>query len=91
MLEAQKICPSLKKIFAVRKEVEGNVNFTQEVEKASSEIERIETKACVKLSEGYTPSKELENELKDFVNNRIASYKWIQIVEFVNEMPKTII
>ncbi len=47
-------------------------------------------KACVKLSEGYTPSKELENELKDFVNNRIASYKWIQIVEFVDEMPKTI-
>ncbi len=47
-------------------------------------------KACIKLAEGYTPSKELENEIKDFVNNKIASYKWIQIVEFVDEMPKTI-
>ena len=26
----------------------------------------------------------------NFVNNKIASYKWIQKVEFVDEMPKTI-
>lgn len=47
-------------------------------------------KAVVVLSEKYTPSIELEKEIKDFCNSRLAEYKWIRIVEFVNEMPKTI-
>ena len=47
-------------------------------------------KATVLLTEKYTKSKELADELKNFVNNKIASYKWIQKVEFVDEMPKTI-
>lgn len=47
-------------------------------------------KAVIVLSGGYTPSAELEKEIKDFCNNRLAEYKWVRIVEFVKEMPKTI-
>lgn len=47
-------------------------------------------KAVVVLSQGYTPSKELELELKEFCNQKLAEYKWVRMVEFVEEMPKTI-
>ena len=47
-------------------------------------------KAVIILSEGYSPTKELEKEIKDFCNGKLAEYKWIRIVEFVTEMPKTI-
>ena len=47
-------------------------------------------KAIIILGSGYTPSKELELEIKDFCNSRLAEYKWIRLVEFVEEMPKTI-
>ncbi len=29
-------------------------------------------------------------KLKDFSNKRLASYKWIQYIEFTDEMPKTV-
>lgn len=38
----------------------------------------------------YMPSKELELEIKEFCNRQLAEYKWIRMVEFVQEMPKTI-
>ena len=47
-------------------------------------------KAVVLLKEGYTPAKELEKQIKDFCNTKLAEYKWIRTVEFVSEMPKTI-
>ena len=47
-------------------------------------------KAVIVLGAGFTPSKELELEIKDFCNRKLAEYKWIRIVEFVEEMPKTI-
>lgn len=47
-------------------------------------------KAVVVLGAGYTPSRELELEIKDFCNQKLAEYKWIRIVEFADEMPKTI-
>lgn len=47
-------------------------------------------KAVVVLNQGYDASKELEKEMKDFCNSRLAEYKWIRILEFVDEMPKTI-
>lgn len=47
-------------------------------------------KAVIVLGGGYTPSKELELEIKDFCNRKLAEYKWIRIIEFVEEMPKTI-
>ena len=47
-------------------------------------------KAVIALGQGCTPSRELELEIKDFCNQRLAEYKWVRIVEFVTEMPKTI-
>lgn len=47
-------------------------------------------KAVVVLGAGYTPSRELELEIRDFCNQKLAEYKWIRIVEFADEMPKTI-
>lgn len=47
-------------------------------------------KAVIILGNGYEPSKKLELEIKDFCNQKLAEYKWIRIVEFVKEMPKTI-
>ncbi len=47
-------------------------------------------KAVIVLAPGYFSSKELELEIKEFCNSKLAEYKWIRIVEFVDEMPKTI-
>ncbi|MBQ8833533.1 MAG: AMP-binding protein [Oscillospiraceae bacterium] len=47
-------------------------------------------KAVVTLAGANTPSPALEKEIKDFCNTRLAEYKWIRILEFVKEMPKTI-
>ena len=47
-------------------------------------------KAIIVLGDSYAPTKELELEIKDFCNKKLAEYKWIRIIEFVKEMPKTI-
>ena len=47
-------------------------------------------KAVIVTGHGYEASKELEKEIKEFTNSRLAEYKWVRIVEFVSEMPKTI-
>ena len=47
-------------------------------------------KAIVVLGQGYTPSNALEREIKEFCNSRLAEYKWVRMVEFTEEMPKTI-
>lgn len=47
-------------------------------------------KAVIILGQGYTPSRELALEIKEFCNQKLAEYKWIRIVEFVEAMPKTI-
>lgn len=47
-------------------------------------------KALIVLGGKYVPSKELELEIKEFCNRQLAEYKWIRMVEFVEEMPKTI-
>lgn len=49
----------------------------------------IKTKAYVVLKDGVEPSEELKDELKNFVKNRLAPYKYPRIIEFVNELPKT--
>lgn len=49
----------------------------------------VKTKAFVVLKEGFEPSLRLENELKNFVKSRLASYKYPRIIEFVKELPKT--
>ena len=47
-------------------------------------------KATIKLSKGYIPSPELIKELQDYVKHHTAPYKYPRIVEFVDELPKTI-
>ena len=46
LLEAQKICPQLKTIFAVRQKRPGTVDFTREMEQAPVMLERENTKAA---------------------------------------------
>lgn len=47
-------------------------------------------KAVILLTNEYTASVELKKEIKDFCNSKLAEYKWIRQIEFVDEMPKTI-
>ncbi|WP_024833949.1 AMP-binding protein [Ruminiclostridium josui] len=47
-------------------------------------------KATVILAKNYTPSDELVKELQDHVKRVTAPYKYPRIIEFVDELPKTI-
>ena len=47
-------------------------------------------KAFVCPGKGHEPSAQLEMEIRDYCNQRLAEYKWVRIIEFVTQMPKTI-
>jgi len=47
-------------------------------------------KAYVILAPGYTPSEELTKELQEHVKKTTAPYKYPRIIEYVNELPKTL-
>lgn len=47
-------------------------------------------KASIILAKGYEPSDELVKELQDHVKKTTAPYKYPRIVEFVDDLPKTI-
>ena len=47
-------------------------------------------KATIVLAKGYEPSDELVKELQNHVKKTTAPYKYPRVVEFVNELPKTI-
>ena len=47
-------------------------------------------KATIVLCKGYTPSEELVKEIQEHVKHTTAPYKYPRIVEFVDELPKTI-
>jgi len=47
-------------------------------------------KATVILAKGYDASEELKVELQNHVKKTTAPYKYPRIIEFVNELPKTI-
>ena len=47
-------------------------------------------KATVILAAGYEPSEALKKELQEHVKNVTAPYKYPRIIEFVDELPKTI-
>jgi len=47
-------------------------------------------KATVVLNKGFEPSDELVKELQDYVKRTTAPYKYPRIIEFVDELPKTI-
>jgi len=47
-------------------------------------------KATIVLTKEYTPSDELIKELQDHVKKATAPYKYPRIIDFVDELPKTI-
>lgn len=47
-------------------------------------------KATIVLTKNYTPSEELKKELQTHVKVSTAPYKYPRIVEFVDELPKTV-
>jgi benzoate-CoA ligase family protein len=51
--------------------------------------ELVKPKAFVVLKDGQTPSPELEADIKAFVKDKIAPYKYPRWIEFVAELPKT--
>src|SRR5436305_13419112 len=52
-------------------------------------VELVKPKAYVVLKAGHTPSVVLSDELKAFVKERLAPYKYPRLIEFVPELPKT--
>ena len=57
---------------------------------APDEIRGQVVKATIVLTSKYQPSEELKKEIQNFVKKTTAPYKYPRIVEFVDELPKTI-
>jgi len=57
---------------------------------APDPIRGLVVKATVVLAAGFTPSDELTKELQTWVKHETAPYKYPRIVEYVDELPKTI-
>ncbi len=51
--------------------------------------ELVKPKAYVVLNQGYEPSEAIANDLKAFVKNKLAPFKYPRWIEFVTELPKT--
>jgi acyl-coenzyme A synthetase/AMP-(fatty) acid ligase len=49
----------------------------------------VKPKAFIVLKDGFSGSLELEADLKTFVKDKIAPYKYPRWIEFVSELPKT--
>jgi acetyl-CoA synthetase len=47
-------------------------------------------KATIVLKKDYVPSDSLVKELQEFVKKNTAPYKYPRVIEFVDELPKTI-
>jgi len=47
-------------------------------------------KATVVLAKGYSPSDELIIEIQEYVKKTTAPYKYPRVIEFVDELPKTL-
>ena len=47
-------------------------------------------KATIVLTKKYSPSEELKKDIQNYVKKATAPYKYPRIVEFVDELPKTI-
>jgi len=56
---------------------------------AEDKDELVKPLAFVVLARGHAPSPALETELKAFVKNRLAPYKYPRWIVFVDELPKT--
>ncbi len=57
---------------------------------APDPIRGLVVKATCVLAAGWVPSEELVKELQTHVKKTTAPYKYPRIVEFVDELPKTI-
>lgn len=57
---------------------------------APDPVRGIVVKATIVLTSSYAPSDELKKELQNYVKKQTAPYKYPRIVEFVDELPKTI-
>ena len=53
-------------------------------------VRGIVVKAVVVLAKGFKPSKALTKELQDHVKKTTAPYKYPRIIEYTDELPKTI-
>ena len=47
-------------------------------------------KATIVLAKGYKPGEELKKEIQTFVKKATAPYKYPRLIDFVDELPKTI-
>lgn len=47
-------------------------------------------KASIVLTKGTVPSEELKKEIQNYVKSHTAPYKYPRIIEFRDELPKTI-
>jgi acetyl-CoA synthetase len=47
-------------------------------------------KATIVLTKGYTASEELKHDIQTYVKNATAPYKYPRIIDFADELPKTI-
>lgn len=47
-------------------------------------------KATIVLTKGYVASEELKKEIQTYVKNATAPYKYPRVIDFVDELPKTI-
>ena len=56
---------------------------------AIDEEKLVKPKAYVVLRQGYVPSEILSNELKNFVKEKLALFKYPRTIQFVSELPKT--
>jgi acetyl-CoA synthetase len=53
-------------------------------------IRGVIVKAVIVLSKGYKPSDRLTKELQDHVKKTTAPYKYPRVIEYIDELPKTI-
>ena len=60
------------------------------VSAAPDEVRGQVVKASIVLVKGTEPSDELKKEIQDYVKKHTAPYKYPRIVEFKDELPKTI-
>jgi acetyl-CoA synthetase len=47
-------------------------------------------KATIVLAKGYEPSEELKKDIQNYVKSHTAPYKYPRVIDFVDELPKTI-
>ena len=60
------------------------------VSAAPDEVRRQVVKASIVLVKGKEASDELKKEIQEYVKSHTAPYKYPRIVEFRDELPKTI-